>query len=293
MGYPTDIVISSTPHDDKINTPPQGFTVRSRVEASRLIPFLGISFMSPATPGMFLLWATKRFGRLQGSFVSMTTIPTDDEDLPQVVIDLGDSGVGVRDLTSPTYGRTDPAPGPLNFLVIGQPYNPLRTNWENIGVDYNFRSGQHELRIFLAHARPEEIAAIDSGPVEFGLLAEPSGLGLFLVTRCKTAWFDCSYSWHRVAPEERTVPPLPEETSPELRAWLHIILVEATTGIIIALRVVMFSPEFTRALHYAIARQAAEPDRPDLHAAWSNKMTQFSTYQLWEQCSIRCQGNNV
>jgi hypothetical protein len=182
-------------------------------------------------------------------------------------------------------------PQPFHLLAVGKPYAPWRTTWPE-GADYNFRGDQHELRIFLEGATPREIAAIGSGPVEFGLLSEPSGLGLFLVTRFGETTFACSYSWYRTARAtgDRTWPPLWEETSPELRALLHIILVEATTGIVLALRAVSFSPEFTRAIHRAITQQAAAPDHRGAHEAWVDAMTQFSTDQLGDQCTVRCQG---
>ena len=96
-------------------------------------------------------------------------------------------------------------PQPFHLLAVGKPYAPWRTAWSE-GADYNFRGGEHEFRIFLEGATRREIAAIDSGPVEFGLLAEPSGLGLFLITRFGETTFGCFYSWHRVSPEERTLP---------------------------------------------------------------------------------------
>ena len=71
---------------------------------------------------------------------------------------------------------------------------------------------------------------------------------------------------------------------------ITIILVEATTGIVLALRAVSFSPEFTRAIHRAIAQEAAAPFNPGRHESWVDAMTQFSTDQLWDQCSIHCQG---
>jgi hypothetical protein len=180
---------------------------------------------------------------------------------------------------------------PLHLYAVGKPYDPRRTTWPE-GADYNFRGGEHELQIFLEGATPREVEAIGSGPVEFGLLAEPSGLGLFLITRFGRTTFDCSYSWYRTARTtgDRTWPPLWEETSPELRALLHIILVEATTGIVLALRAVSFSPEFTRAIHRAITEQAAAPDHRGAHESWVDAMTRFSTDQLWKLCTVRCQG---
>jgi hypothetical protein len=160
------------------------------------------------------------------------------------------------------------------------------------GSDYNFRAGQHELRIYLSRVTPAEVAAVESGPIEFGLFAEAEGL--FLITRFGPRLaFDCSYSWHHVSREERQLPPASDEVPPASRALIVIMLVEATTGSVRALRTVSFSPEFTRALHHAISEQAAAPFDAAAHLRWADGITrQFTTNQLWERCKHRCHGGN-
>ena len=74
--------------------------------------------------------------------------------------------------------------------------------------------------------------------------------------------FDCSYSWHRVDLAEKIEPPAWEETSPQLRALFSIILVEATTGVILALRSCSYSPEFTRSIPPGHRRPGPPPLRP-------------------------------
>ena len=179
----------------------------------------------------------------------------------------------------------------LHALEVGKPYDPRRRYWSE-GADYNFRSGAHELRIFLARPTRSEVEAIRAGPVEFGFFAEP--LGLFLLTRFGTALsFDCSYHWQRMAEVtgDRTLPPASLETSPALRALVAIILVEATSGVVLVLRAVTFSPEFTRAIHRAIADQVGAPYDRAAHERWADETTRrLSTDQLWERCTTRCQG---
>jgi hypothetical protein len=179
----------------------------------------------------------------------------------------------------------------LHALEVGKPYDPRRGSWPE-GADYKFRSGGHELRLFLARATRSEVEAIRSGPVEFGFFAE--SMGLSLITRFGSRLsFDCSYHWQRAAEAtgDRTLPPAWEETSPELRALLAIILIEATSGVVLALRSVTFSPEFTRAIDRAIADQAAGPYDPAGHREWvDGKTGRYSTDQLWERCTTRCQG---
>jgi hypothetical protein len=128
--------------------------------------------------------------------------------------------------------------------------------------------------------------------VEFGSFVEPEGL--FLITRFGPRLsFDCSYNWHRVSENDRTLPPPTEETSPELPALLTILLIEATSGVVLAIRTVTFSPEFTRALHRAIGDQVGAPYEKASHERWADETTRrLSTDQLWERCTTRCRGGD-
>jgi hypothetical protein len=180
---------------------------------------------------------------------------------------------------------------PLELLMVGKLYHPARHSWPE-GADYNFRLGSHELRMFVPRATPKEVAAVDSGPVEFGSMVEPAGL--FLIVRFDDGLtFDCSYNWHMVNPADRTPAPPFEETSPALRALITLIFIEATTGVVLALRAVTWSPEFTRAIHKAIADQTTAPfDRAE-HQRWADSMTAgFTTDQLWDRTTIRCHGGD-
>jgi hypothetical protein len=180
--------------------------------------------------------------------------------------------------------------GSFEALQVGKPYPGGRGSWPE-GADYNFRSGGHELRIFLDGATQREVAAIQSEPVDFGLLVEPAGL--MLVTRFGPLTFDCSYHWRRMGVTgNRTLPPPSEETRPSLRALLTIILLEASNGIVLVLRTVTFSPEFTRAIHQAIHDQAGTPYDRAGHQRWADSMVRYTTDQLWAQCTIRCQGGD-
>jgi hypothetical protein len=178
----------------------------------------------------------------------------------------------------------------MYLLAVGKPYRPGRRAWAE-GANYNYRSGEHGLGMFVADPTLKEVAAVESGPVEFGLMVEQEGL--FVVTRFgRTLSFDCSYQWHRVDPAERVSPPPTEETSSALRALLQIVLVDASTGLVRALRAVSYSPEFTRAIHRAIAAQAAAPFDATAHDRWADGMMRYTTAQLWDRCTIRCRGGD-
>jgi hypothetical protein len=148
---------------------------------------------------------------------------------------------------------------PLHEYRVGQLYRPTRTRWDE-GVDYNYRSGSHELRMFLGGPTQREIRDITQGPCEFALL--PYKDVLFFLYRFGTAlpWSDATYSFHlvrRSLPDE-AIPPGPAQMQ-EPHDLLTVILVDATTGVIKGLRVATFSPAFTAALRSSIQRQVESP----------------------------------
>jgi hypothetical protein len=182
----------------------------------------------------------------------------------------------------------------MHRLEVGKPYDPSRRAWPE-GADYNFRAGGHELRLFMTRLSPKEVAAVKKGRVGFGLLIEIPEL--FVISRFYgpddqvVLSFDCSYQWHRVSLPERTAPPVWEEAPPQIRAICTVILVEASNGLVAALRAVSFSPEFTLAFHRAIADQAASPYNAAEHDRAVAAITrQFTTDELWERCKVRCEG---
>ena len=148
----------------------------------------------------------------------------------------------------------------MNLYITGQIYHPGRTSWPE-AVEYNYREGAHELRLFLASPSAGEVAGIEAGPAEFGLLAEKEAI--FLLFQFGGGqpgqglpWSDAPYNWWLNPAEMRTLPnPEPGEQE---RALLHIFLVDAESGILRAQRALTFSPAFTAALHSAIRRQARQ-----------------------------------
>lgn len=142
-----------------------------------------------------------------------------------------------------------------HLYEVGKPYIPGRTAWPE-GVEYNFRAGQHELRLFFRSPSAAEVEAVRTGDCEFALVVE--GPVIFLMYRFGRSinWSDSSYTWHLVPEDQRE---LPETAGLLVHAFLHVILLDAASGLVCALRSVTFSPEFTLALHGAIHAQAEAP----------------------------------
>jgi hypothetical protein len=151
----------------------------------------------------------------------------------------------------------------MHFLEVGKLYNPNRTSWPETN-QYNYRAGQHELTIFYNRPTPEEVEAFSRGEAEFALHYEGKII-FFLYKFGGLAWADANYSWHLVGENERRVPP--PARSAEERALLNVLLVDASTGVLKAMRALTLSPRFTRALEHAIREQAAAAFSPRAHDA--------------------------
>jgi hypothetical protein len=146
---------------------------------------------------------------------------------------------------------------------VGALYAPTRTRWEE-GGEYNFMGGMHELRLFWPRLNRRTVDAVRTGQADFALVVSPPVLFLLYQIEGAAAWSDAPYSWHLV-PADRRVLPSPVGETEEARDLLQIVLVDAETGIVRALRVVSWSPSFTIAIRLAIAAQAERPWDPSAY----------------------------
>jgi hypothetical protein len=163
----------------------------------------------------------------------------------------------------------------MTTYSVGQPYNPARTEWPE-AAQYNYRSGGHELLLFWRSPGGRDVKAVKTSPIELGLL--PGKNAIFLLYRVSGAcgWSDAPFSVHLVPELERVAPPAP---APAERALLHVLLIDAATGIVKAIRVTSMSPEFTAALHETISAQ--------LSTEWSlaeHDREIAAAYRRWPSC---------
>lgn len=166
-----------------------------------------------------------------------------------------------------------------HMLVVGQPYNPKRSIWPE-GAQYNYRAGLHELVLFYRQPRAREVRDISKGIAQFALYAD--GDQIILLYRFGIeAWSEAPYSWHRVSAEEQELPGL--DFPPDMGASLTIILVDASTGIIRAMRLIGLGRDFTLALHHAIRDQAALPyNREQYEANLARLQSRYTERNLAE-----------
>jgi hypothetical protein len=167
----------------------------------------------------------------------------------------------------------------MALLEVGRPFVPGREKWPE-GCEYNYYKSGHDLRLFLKDPSPEEIKSINSGKAEFALYVEGDLIILLYQFEPGLPWSEAPYSWHIVAEPLRVLPDL--EWVPETRAPIRILLIDAETGILLAVRIAKFSAEFTQAIHTAINQQAKRPWHGE--AAYDRQINrifqQFSTEDL-------------
>jgi hypothetical protein len=174
----------------------------------------------------------------------------------------------------------------LHSYAVGTPYSPTRTRWPE-AIEYNYRSGAHELRMFLTGLTEADIAAVARGPMRVAVFVDQPVI--MLITRFEgvTDYSDSPYTIHMVPEDERTPP---SDVEVDQRQLLQIILVAAETGIIRALRVVALNETLSRRLHEAIRTQLATPFDQE---AYDRKLAAISrrgsSKQLYSQATARMQ----
>lgn len=144
----------------------------------------------------------------------------------------------------------------MQTLSVGSPYIIGKNEWPDGVAEYNYANDAHELRLFWSAPTDAEVAAVRQAPMHLALLVE-DGI-IFLVWRFEGIgdWSDCPFSIHLVPESHRRIPPIAEG---EERALLQVVLVDASTGLVCALRAVTIPPLATQLLVNAIREQAQRP----------------------------------
>lgn len=178
----------------------------------------------------------------------------------------------------------------MTTLSVGSLYHPARTRWPE-GSQYTCRAGEHELLLLWPSPRAAEVRGVRSGAVEIAVLVEPPVIALCYRIADACDWSDAPYSIHLV-PEPEREPPHQDALAAESRALLRVVLVDAMTGIVRAIRAVTLSPEVTRGLHEAIARQLVAPWDPSAYdAALASLYARHPhSRSMAAAASLRCRG---
>lgn len=178
----------------------------------------------------------------------------------------------------------------MHTIRVGELLVPGRTAWPEQN-DFHYYDAGYELRVFMARPTRDELRGVKEGPWEFAVTCL-EGI-LFLCFRCGRGgtglpWSDASYSWHLVPQDRRVLPPA---TTEESRALLQVLVVDAATGRVAAIKAITLSPDCTRVLNQIIADQVSAPFDPAAHRQTVERiLRRYFTEQLVSMALARCIG---
>jgi hypothetical protein len=136
----------------------------------------------------------------------------------------------------------------VHKLEVGQPYHPARTRWPQ-GTHLRINRNGIDLVLFMDRPKASEVRACKQGPVQWAWVSGEHAS--VLCYRFGTEpWGDSPYQAHREPQADRGTPP---------GNAVQIILVDASSGIVRALRLVGWSQEFLDAVLANVADQLARP----------------------------------
>lgn len=142
----------------------------------------------------------------------------------------------------------------MTRLAVGELYNPNRRTWPDGAFNWTLSPVGVELLVTYGSPTLAEIHAVKSGSAQFALVSGDHAL--ILAHRLGTQpWSDSP--WQAV----RQVPPAPVPGLVEVpegqHLSVHVVLVDAGTGVVRALRLTTWEHGFAGAVRAAIGRQLA------------------------------------
>ena len=170
------------------------------------------------------------------------------------------------------------------LLEVGQLYNPKRTRWPET-PHLRLSPAGCELALFFTRPAADEIQQVRKNPVSFAWVDED--LVSVLCFRFGTLpWMDAPFEPWRAPIEDRGVP----VGGPGQRLLLQIVLVDAHTGIVKALRTVTWDPAFAKAVRETIRRQLASPYDHPAAGRQLGAIYQQDSRTLAGRATVRCTG---
>ncbi len=182
-----------------------------------------------------------------------------------------------------------PKPRPLK---VGSLYELGHHSWK-AGRSFACRRGEWTLRIFADSPTKSEVATVQDGGAEFGVFVRQPAI-FFLYRFDDRLWYREPTSIRLVPHSEERYPSEPLTSGG--RAALRIVLVDATTGKVRALRSVLLSATITKALFDATAEQMRAPlDEgwfPAFEIAVAQTCREYPTCEeMLAATELRCRGD--
>lgn len=149
-----------------------------------------------------------------------------------------------------------PYPGAMAVYRVGHPYRAGVGQWPE-AAQLRVTPASAELALFWARPEPGESAAVSAGAAQFAWVdVERIAVLLARFGGDEAAWVDCPY---HPAQDPQVRPPVVAAGQPLL---VHVVLVDAGTGVVAALRTLTWPPGFAHRVAQTVNRLLAVPAAP-------------------------------
>lgn len=147
----------------------------------------------------------------------------------------------------------------MSMFEIGQTYSSYRKCWPH-ATSYLYRSGSHELTLFIKDVTPCQEFDLAQGRAELVVLLDWSAITICSRFGESIPWgYSSPFRWNEMKSRDQVLPAASKLT-PGLCTQIQVALVEADGGTVRAIRSISLTSESTSMLHEAIRGQAERPD---------------------------------
>lgn len=174
----------------------------------------------------------------------------------------------------------------MHRYKVGEPYSATRSSWPE-AQQFNVRGGEFELTLFFRAPKPKEVRSVKRGKSHFAALSWGPVLNFLYAFEPAIKWSDAPFTIHALPPKEQVLPEIPDGQD---RALLNVVLVDADTGLIRALRVVSLSADVTAVIGRVVTDQLASKWDPDEYHRALKQMQVHSVRDLLDRADVRCIG---
>lgn len=170
------------------------------------------------------------------------------------------------------------------MLAVGQPFAPERQKWPDGSFEYRYFDGNHLLQICVASPSEQDTAVFLNGRMHVGLYAEQGVVFFLFRIEGFMEWSDQAFSIRLVGEADRGLPRIEDNE----RLLLTLVLVDADTGLVSAMRMVTYSPHFSRLFVRKLQAQLDAPvfDRSEHFATVEEIYKQFPTSKAMAKAAL-------
>lgn len=172
----------------------------------------------------------------------------------------------------------------MHVLEVGQPYNPGRTRWPET-PHLRLTPGGCELVLFLGHPSAAEVRDVRTGIAQF-TWTDGGPVSVLCFRFGTLPWMDTPHEPWRETEADRGTP----AGAPGNQLALQVVLADASTGLVKALRLLTWDPEFAEAVRQTVRRQLTCPRNDAAAARRLNALYAQDSATLAMNATVRCTG---